>query len=159
MYNKIFKIQEDIFKALANSRRIEIVNLLRQEPLTVGEIYAMLDLPQANVSQHLQVLRKNGILKIDKKGKRVFYTIAHPEYIKVIDLVRDTLIKKSADKDLIKEFNTNIQDLVPLTHDPVCQMRLSSKTASYSHKYQGQTHYFCASGCYKNFKKEPEKYV
>jgi YHS domain-containing protein len=52
-----------------------------------------------------------------------------------------------------------MSDMVPLTHDPVCGMRLSPKTASYAFEHNGSKSYFCAKGCLDKFKKNPNKYA
>lgn len=43
--------------------------------------------------------------------------------------------------------------------DPVCGMEIDPKTAAGKTEYQGQTYYFCSTGCKKAFDKEPQKYV
>ncbi len=43
--------------------------------------------------------------------------------------------------------------------DPVCGMEVDPATAEWKSEYQGQTYYFCASGCQHSFEKEPEKFV
>ena len=43
--------------------------------------------------------------------------------------------------------------------DVVCGMMEDSETAKFKSDYQGQSYYFCASGCKVAFDKEPEKYV
>ena len=47
-----------------------------------------------------------------------------------------------------------MSDLVPLTVDPVCGMRLSPKTAAFAYKHEGENYYFCASGCLHQFKEK-----
>jgi len=159
MYNHLFKLQEDIFKALAHSRRLEIIHLLRDQELSVSEIYQMLDLPQANVSQHLQVLRDSGIVSANKIGKQVSYRIIHPEFLQIADLIRELLIKQHTNDTYADDLEIDMQDLVPLTHDVVCQMRVSPKTAGFVHEHLGERYYFCASGCLELFKKKPETYI
>ncbi len=43
--------------------------------------------------------------------------------------------------------------------DPVCKMEVDPKMAHFTSKYKGQTYYFCAAGCKKDFDKNPEKYL
>lgn len=43
--------------------------------------------------------------------------------------------------------------------DPVCGMDVDPKNTSLTSEYQGQTYYFCSSGCKKTFDKEPQKYA
>jgi ArsR family transcriptional regulator len=53
----------DIFKALADETRLRIFRLLTQQELCVCEIEDILDLPQSLVSNHLAVLRRNGLVE------------------------------------------------------------------------------------------------
>ena len=46
-----------------------------------------------------------------------------------------------------------------MAKDLVCGMDVDPKTAAGKSEYQGQTYYFCSSGCKKSFDKEPQKYV
>jgi P-type Cu+ transporter len=43
--------------------------------------------------------------------------------------------------------------------DPVCGMEVDPEHAAGVSEYQGQTYYFCSSGCKKAFDQEPEKYI
>jgi ArsR family transcriptional regulator, lead/cadmium/zinc/bismuth-responsive transcriptional repressor len=149
MYNQVFNLQEHFFKSLAHAKRLEIINLLRDQELPVTDIHSMLDLPQANISQHLMILRDANIVKTRKKGKQVLYSLSDKKIIKAIDLIREVL----------DEPNTEIKNVFPLVHDPICKMRVSSKTAGFEFKHKDQQFYFCASGCLKKFKKNPDKYV
>lgn len=158
MYNQLFKLQEDVFKALAHSRRLEIIHLLRDQELSVSEIYLMLDLPQANVSQHLQILKEQNIVDANKNGKQVTYKISRPEFLQIADIVRELLIDQHTNCNYADDLQLKMKDLVPLTHDPVCQMRVSPKTAGFVHVHNDETFYFCASGCLEQFKKNPGKF-
>jgi len=159
MFNQLFKLQEDVFKAMANSSRLEIIHLLRDQELTVTQIYEMLDLPQSSVSQHLLVLKMQDIVKAHRNGKEIIYKISHPEFLKMADMIRELLIKNDDRLNFADDLKIKIQDLVPLKHDLVCGMRVSSKTAGFVHEHEGELHYFCASGCLEKFKKEPKKYI
>ena len=46
-----------------------------------------------------------------------------------------------------------------MAKDPVCGMEVDEKSATNTSEYQGQTYYFCGSGCKRAFDKEPEKYL
>ena len=70
-YNMSREINDDlIYKALADSRRREILDLLRDEPLTTGDICKRLEpLDRCTVMQHLRVLEKAGLVFTQKKGR------------------------------------------------------------------------------------------
>jgi ArsR family transcriptional regulator len=159
MYQQIFKLHSGLLKAISHPKRLEIIHLLRDQELCVNEILKMLGLPQANLSQHLMVLRDANIVKTRKEGKQIYYKLTHKNIIKASDLLREILIKKYEDTGLADEFILKMTDLVPLVHDPVCNMRLSPKTASYAKKFKGKKYFFCAKGCLSQFTKSPKKYV
>lgn len=159
MYSELFELHAELLKALAHPRRLEIVQLLRDQELSVTTIYEMLDLPQANISQHLMILRDAGVVIAKKDGKQNLYSLAHPNIIIASDALREVLIAKHPDAKLASAMSLGMMELMPLTHDPVCQMRVSPKTASDTTVYNGAHYYFCASGCSKKFKNNPEKYA
>jgi len=159
MYEQLFSLQAKTLKALAHSRRLEIVQLLKDQELPVTDIHLMLDLPQANVSQHLLILKNAGILKTRKSGKQIYYQISSPVFLKALNYFREFLINKYKHTELADEFTLQMNQLIPITHDPVCKMRVSPKTAGFALNHQGNKYYFCASGCLKLFKQSPSKYV
>ena len=160
MYQQVFELHSNLHKAMAHPKRLEIIHLLREKTLTVTEIQSMLDLPQANLSQHLQILRTSGVCSCRKLGKKIYYRLAHKNFIKASDLLRDVLVEKyKKDDKLADELTLKMSDLVHLAIDPVCSMRLSPKTAAFAYKHEGENYYFCASGCLHQFKEKPENFT
>lgn len=159
MYAHMFELHAQLLKALAHPRRLEIIQLLRDQELCVSDIYEMLDLPQANISQHLMVLRDAGVVTTTRKGKHIYYKLSHPKIIEANDSLREVLIDHYKDSEIAEQFKLKMKELLPLVHDPVCKMRVSPKTAGFSAQYNENEYYFCASGCSKKFKKNPERYV
>jgi P-type Cu+ transporter len=43
--------------------------------------------------------------------------------------------------------------------DPVCGMEVDPQNAAGSHEYKGTTYYFCSTGCFEDFKEDPESYM
>ncbi|KKT68439.1 MAG: putative transcriptional regulator, ArsR family, partial [Microgenomates group bacterium GW2011_GWC1_44_37] len=112
-----------------------------------------LDLPQANLSQHLQVLRENQIVTSLKKGKQIFYRVSNPKLLQACDLIREVLFEQYQDNSHFnQELRTNISDLLPIGIDPICGMKLTPTTAAFTLANNGITHYFCASGCLEKYK-------
>jgi DNA-binding transcriptional ArsR family regulator/YHS domain-containing protein len=159
MYGQVFELHSELLKALAHPRRLEIVHLLRDQELCVSDIYEMLDLPQANISQHLIILRDAGVVTTKRVGKQILYSLANSKIIEASDLLREVLIDQYQGTEIADHLTLTMKDLVPLVHDPVCQMRVSPKTAGSSTKYHNHYYYFCASGCLKKFQEKPEKYA
>ncbi len=61
------------YKALSNPKRLAILKLIQSREKTVGDIVETLHLRQANVSQHLMLLKKAGVIGMRRKGKNVYY--------------------------------------------------------------------------------------
>ncbi len=62
-------------KALADPVRIKILHLLKNRPMCTCEIMVALDLTEANASHHLNLLERNDIVKSERMGKWVFYSL------------------------------------------------------------------------------------
>ena len=63
----------DVFNAVAESRRREILAFLAADERPVGEIVTALELAQPSVSKHLKVLSNVGLVHVRREGRRVFY--------------------------------------------------------------------------------------
>lgn len=80
----------DILKTIAHPVRLEIVDLLREnQKLSVTDIYEKLGLQQAVASHHLTLLKDKTVLKSEKNGKNIFYSLDKPQLLKVIDCMED----------------------------------------------------------------------
>jgi DNA-binding transcriptional ArsR family regulator len=77
-----------VFQALGHPTRIAIVEMLRNGELSAGVLQERLGIEQANVSQHLAILRNRQILVNRKEGNQVFYSLRSPILVEVLDLMR-----------------------------------------------------------------------
>ncbi|MEA2102984.1 MAG: metalloregulator ArsR/SmtB family transcription factor [Thermodesulfobacteriota bacterium] len=78
------------FKALGHPTRMRIVKELLDGRRCVGDIEVCLDLTQTNTSQHLHVLRSNGIVDCLKEGNTRCYHLSDPERIRsILSMVED----------------------------------------------------------------------
>jgi DNA-binding transcriptional ArsR family regulator len=83
---RAFKAQ--IFQALAHPTRIAIVEALRAGEVSAGALLAHVPVEQANLSQHLTVLRARQVVNARKAGNQVYYTLRDPVLIDVLDLLK-----------------------------------------------------------------------
>lgn len=158
-YQTLFELHAELLKALAHPRRLEILQLLRHEPMTVSRIQEMLNLPQANISQHLQILRESGVVLTERHGKEILYSISNKKFVEAMDIFREILVDRHQNDELGPVLSTKMLDLVPLVTDPVCGMRVSPKTASCSTEHNHTHYFFCATGCLEKFNTSPNSYV
>ena len=75
-------------KALGEPRRLEILELLRKGPRSVGEIAEQVDVTQQAVSQHLAVLDRAGLVEAKKEGTRSVYAVRPAGFAPVEAFVR-----------------------------------------------------------------------
>lgn len=85
-----------ICKGLADPKRLLILNALRSSEMSVTELCDTLDLPQANISQHLGVLRDRGMVTARRDGQWIYYSLASVKIIQAIDLLREMLAEQLA---------------------------------------------------------------
>ncbi|MCL6559525.1 MAG: metalloregulator ArsR/SmtB family transcription factor [Firmicutes bacterium] len=99
MDNKITQNKAEILKALAHPTRLNILESLRRGERCVCEIIDDVNIEQSNVSQHLAVLKKIGILTHRKDGLRVIYKVKHDEIFKILSLL-DSLISRQMEETM-----------------------------------------------------------
>ena len=77
-----------VFQVLAHPTRIAIVEALRDGEISARAIQERLGIEQANLSQHLAILRSRQIVAHRKEGNQVFYSLRNRALIKVLDMMR-----------------------------------------------------------------------
>ena len=65
----------DIFKALNDSTRREILKMLRKRDMTAGDIAAKFDMSAPSISHHLDKLKRAGLVTITKQGQFILYSL------------------------------------------------------------------------------------
>lgn len=88
-------------KALASPQRLEFLDLLAQSERTVESLAGDVGVSVANASQHLQALRRAGLVQTRKDGLFVYYRIADPSVVRLCASLRTVAEKQYADLDRI----------------------------------------------------------
>jgi len=96
-----------LFKGLADPVRLRITHLLSQrDELCVCHLTDALSLPQSTVSRHLNTLRSSGLVQAERRGKWVYYCMAHANaHVDVLS----ALIRQSAIAD--EELQQDLENL------------------------------------------------
>ncbi|MFH1476630.1 MAG: metalloregulator ArsR/SmtB family transcription factor [Verrucomicrobiota bacterium] len=79
------QIRSDILKALAHPARVLIVSALMKGDRCVCQLNALVDIDQSNISRHLAVLKRAGIISERRDGMRVFHHLATPCILKAFE--------------------------------------------------------------------------
>jgi len=90
---EIYEIHASICQCLANPKRLEIINTLREKELSATEIAEQIGTSGANASQHLAIMRNKGILKSRRAGVSIYYSLANPKVITACDIMREVLFE------------------------------------------------------------------
>jgi DNA-binding transcriptional ArsR family regulator len=69
------KASQHVFRALADGTRRDILRMLREGPLTSGEIASRFESSWPTVSRHLSVLREAGLVVAERSGQEVVYEL------------------------------------------------------------------------------------
>ncbi len=77
----------DRFKALAEPNRLAILSALHGGELSVSELVRDTGLGQANVSKHLDVLRRYGFVERRRDGLNAFYRVADRDVFRICDIM------------------------------------------------------------------------
>lgn len=90
-----------LFQALSHPTRIAIVEVLRDGELSARVMQDRLGLEQANLSQHLAILRSRQVVVNRKEGNQVFYSLKNPVLLEVLDIMR-------------RYFQANLEDAIQM---------------------------------------------
>ncbi len=103
------KALEQYFKALADTNRLRILNLLLHGELCVCDIQYVLQATQPNISRHLSYLKNSGLVLDRRDGYRIFYHLADPKQgtkKRIFEFLQDAYKSEAqlaADKKRLKE--------------------------------------------------------
>ena len=94
MEDQIYAYHAEMCKVLSHPKRLELINVLRDKEMRVGELSQILGLPIGNLSQHLAMMRERRMLVSRKEGNVVYYRIANPSLLVAFDLLREILFEQ-----------------------------------------------------------------
>lgn len=107
--HEVFEVNARLCQAMANPRRLMMIDMLGKREQSVGEMAETLEIAPATVSQHLRVLRDNNIVKTRKEGQTVYYSLAIPRMMEACHIIREMLL------DSLKQQGAIAADLTPET--------------------------------------------
>ena len=92
----VYEMQAELYSALSSPIRLQILDLLSNGKTTSTVLLELLEIPKANLSQHISVLKESGIIQSEKKGKFQYLSLTIPKIKDACTLVRTVLIEKMA---------------------------------------------------------------
>jgi ArsR family transcriptional regulator len=91
--DRVFRLHADLCSTLANPKRLRIINILRDQEMSAGELLAILKVPKANLSQHITILKQRGVVVARREANMIYYRLARPKILKAFDVMRDVLFE------------------------------------------------------------------
>jgi ArsR family transcriptional regulator len=93
-----YALHAAVFAALANPKRHELMHVLCSGPRTPSELAEVLEVSRPNVSQHLAILQREGLIKRSREGGRVLWQIVDPRLSQACELIDEILSRQLAQK-------------------------------------------------------------
>uniref|UniRef100_A0A7C3Z2F5 ArsR family transcriptional regulator n=1 Tax=Desulfobacca acetoxidans TaxID=60893 RepID=A0A7C3Z2F5_9BACT len=100
---RLYELQADICQTLANAKRLQILNLLKDGEMSVGDMVKSLGVAKPNLSQHLAVMRQKGILAVRREGTTIYYRLATPRIIAACGIMRQVLAQILAERGSLSQ--------------------------------------------------------
>jgi rhodanese-related sulfurtransferase/predicted transcriptional regulator len=111
-----------VAKALAHAHRLELVEQLAQGERSVETLASRTGLSIANASQHLQQMRRAGIVAARREGKFVFYKLADEAVLTVVAALRRIAERNIAEvEQVIRRYFDDRDSLEPVSRDELLQ--------------------------------------
>lgn len=92
--DELYQLHAQFCQALSDPKRLLIINELYHGERSVGELATSLGLRQANLSQHLALMRERGLVTPRRQGATVFYSLADPRIYDAIGLLREVMAEQ-----------------------------------------------------------------
>ena len=99
----------EYFRALSEPLRLKILNALREGERNVGELTELCGGSQANISKHLSVLAKSGLVERTSRATNVYYCIADASTYQLCDLVCGQIGKHFAQEAELQAMFTSLR--------------------------------------------------
>ncbi|MBI4590691.1 MAG: winged helix-turn-helix transcriptional regulator [Candidatus Rokubacteria bacterium] len=90
---QLSRMQAEIAKVLASPIRLRILDQIGTGEVAHRTLLSRLGISKTNLSQHLAILRKGGILRVRREGVHVHYRLTYPEITELCSAMRDILSK------------------------------------------------------------------
>ena len=92
----LYHLQAELCHAMADPTRLELLDELRDGPRSVKELTEATGQRQATISQHLAVMRQRGIVRAERRGTQIHYSVADPRMLEACHITRAVLLQQLA---------------------------------------------------------------
>ena len=97
---KVFQQVANYFGLLADPTRLRILSCLCAEEHPVHDVVAKIGLTQANISRHLNILYRAGVVDRRREGSSVFYRVVDPNFVDICRMVSVAVASRDLGEEL-----------------------------------------------------------
>jgi DNA-binding transcriptional ArsR family regulator len=97
----VHEVKANLFRVLGHPARVRILELLREEELSVGALQVALDLDSGGTSQHLAALRRIGLVESRREGTSVYYRVDVAHVFDLLEAGRAIISRRLAEQQAI----------------------------------------------------------
>ena len=91
---QLYRLRADLCQVLAEPTRLKLLSLLDERPRPVKDLVEATGERQAKISQHLAIMRQRGIVRTERQGTEVHYSLADPRILEACRITREVLLQQ-----------------------------------------------------------------
>ena len=92
--DQLYRLQADLCRVLAEPTRLKLLTLLGERPRAVKDLVEATGERQAKISQHLTIMRQRGIVRTQRVGTEVHYSLADSRILEACHITREVLLQQ-----------------------------------------------------------------
>ena len=98
MKKEIFEMKAEVLQALAHPTRLMILDQLKNGGCCVCKLIPKMGKEQSNISHHLAILRKAGIVECQRKKKEIYYSLNDKSILNALNCLDGFILRSLAEK-------------------------------------------------------------
>lgn len=107
MPRPIYDVKAQFFKTLGHPARIRVLEILAGGPRSVSELQPDVGLESSHLSQQLAVLRKAGVVRAEREGSSMVYSVADPQIFELLSVAKQIISTSlSAAEDMLADLDS-----------------------------------------------------
>jgi ArsR family transcriptional regulator len=100
---EMYELHARLCKAIADPKRLLILDALRAGERAVGDIAEELGFSQPNTSQHLAILRERNIVTTSRAGNTIYYSLNSSKVLDAVDLLREFMAECDGEPEICED--------------------------------------------------------
>lgn len=106
---EVYSRHAEMCKVFSHPLRLQILNVLREQEMSVSDLAHRLGVAMGNLSQHLNMMRQRRVLASRKDGNNVYYRLANPKILRAFDLIREILFEQMQREGILVRHMERVQ--------------------------------------------------